>query len=43
MKGGPFGGRGVQLDLGTGERLLLGSEHPEELATAIDLAKSESS
>jgi hypothetical protein len=35
--------RGVQLQLTSGERLLVGSEHPEELTSAITLAKSESS
>jgi hypothetical protein len=35
--------RVVQLRLRSGERLLLGSEHPEELTNAITLAKSESS
>jgi hypothetical protein len=39
MKPGPFSGRGVQLRLRSGERLLLGSEHPEELTSAITLAK----
>ena len=40
----PFSsGRGVQLQLRSGERVLLGSEHPEELTSAITLAKSESS
>ena len=29
------GQRGVQLELATGERLLLGSQRPEELAAAI--------
>jgi hypothetical protein len=43
MKPGLFSARGVQLQLRSGERLLLGSEHPEELAGAIALAKSESS
>jgi hypothetical protein len=33
----------VQLQLRSGERLLLGSGHPEELAGAITLAKSEGS
>lgn len=41
MKGGPLAGRGVQLELRNGEKLLLGSEHPENLARAINLAKSE--
>ena len=36
---GPFSGQGVQLRLRSGERLLLGSEHPEELTSAITLAK----
>jgi hypothetical protein len=40
---GPFSGRGVQLQLRSGERLLLGSEHPEELTRAITQAKSENS
>jgi hypothetical protein len=43
MKPGPISGRGVQLQLRSGERMLLGSEHPEELTSAITLAKSESS
>lgn len=41
MKSGPFAGRGLQLELRNGEKLLLGSEHPENLARAINLAKSE--
>lgn len=43
MKPGPglFSGRGVQLQLRSGERVFLGSEHPEELAGAITLAKRE--
>ncbi len=41
MKGGPFAGLGVQLELRNGEKLLLGSEHPENLARAINVAKSE--
>jgi hypothetical protein len=41
MKAGSLAGRGVQLDVGNGERLLIGSEHPEELATAIELAKNQ--
>jgi hypothetical protein len=43
MKPGPglFSGRGVQLQLRSGERLFLGSEHPEELTGAITLAKRE--
>jgi hypothetical protein len=40
---GPISGRGVQLQLRSGERLLLGSEHPEELTSAITQAKSENS
>jgi hypothetical protein len=43
MKPGLISGGGVQLWLRSGERLLLGSEHPEELTSAITLAKSESS
>ena len=43
MKINPISGRGVQLQLRSGERLLIGSKHPEELASAITLAKSESS
>ena len=43
MKTSPISGRGVQLQLRSGERLLVGSKHPEELASAITLAKSESS
>lgn len=43
MKVNPLSGRGVQLRLRSGERLLVGSEHPEALASAITLAKSESS
>jgi len=42
MKPGLFSARGVQLQLRSGERLFLGSEHSEELAGAIALAKSES-
>ncbi len=44
MKPGPglFRGRGVQLQLRSGERLFLGSEHPEELAGAITQAKRRS-
>jgi hypothetical protein len=40
---GLFSGRGVQLQLRSGERLFLGSEHPEELTGAITLAKRSSS
>jgi hypothetical protein len=43
MKTNLLSGRGVQLRLRSGERLLVGSEHPETLASAITLAKSESS
>ncbi len=32
------GNRGVQLELLNGERILIGSQKPEELAAAIDLA-----
>jgi hypothetical protein len=42
MKVNPISGRGVQLQLSNGERLLIGSKRPEELASAINLAKSES-
>ena len=42
MKVNPLSGRGVELQLRSGERLLIGSKHPEELADAITLAKSES-
>jgi hypothetical protein len=37
---GPTRGRGVQLDLGTGERLLIGSQCPDDLAAALDLVTS---
>jgi hypothetical protein len=40
MKANPMSGRGVQLQLRSGERLLIGSKHPEELANAITLANS---
>jgi hypothetical protein len=43
MQANPFSGPGVQLQLRSGERLLIGSKHPEALASAITLAKSESS
>jgi hypothetical protein len=43
MKASLTSARGVQLQLRSGERLLIGSEHPEELNGAITLAKSESS
>lgn len=43
MKVNPISGRGVQLQLRSDERLLVGSKHPEELANAITQAKSESS
>ena len=36
-------GRGVQLQLASGERVLVGTEHAEELANAITMARSESS
>jgi hypothetical protein len=39
---GLFSGRGVQLRLSSGERVLVGSEHPEELEDAITVAKSAS-
>jgi len=35
-------GRGVQLRLSSGERVLVGSERPEELENAITTAKSAS-
>ncbi len=38
----PVSGRGVQLWLSSGERVLVGSEHPEELENAITRAKSAS-
>jgi hypothetical protein len=37
---GPTRGRGVQLDLGSGERLLIGSQRLDELAAALDLVTS---
>jgi hypothetical protein len=40
--GGPFSGRGVQLRLSSGESVLVGSERPEELESAIATAKSAS-
>jgi hypothetical protein len=43
MQVNPLSGRGVQLRLRSGERLLIGSKHPEALASAITQAKSESS
>ncbi len=43
MKVNPISGRGVQLRLRSGERLLIGYKHPEELASAITLAKSQNS
>jgi len=43
MKVNPISGRGVQLQLRSGERLLIGSKHLEELASAITLAKSQNS
>jgi hypothetical protein len=39
MKVNPTSGRGVQLQLRSDERLLVGSKHPEELANAITRAK----
>ncbi len=33
------GNRGVQLELSDGQRLLLGSQRPEEFAIAIDIAR----
>ena len=38
----PISGRGVQLGLSSGERVLVGSERPEELENAITTAKSAS-
>ena len=38
----PISGRGVQLVLSSGERVLVGSERPEELEDAITMAKSAS-
>ena len=38
----PISGRGVQLGLSSGERVLVGSERPEELEEAISTAKSAS-
>ncbi len=38
----PITGRGVQLQLASGERVLVGSERPEELENAITTAKSAS-
>ena len=38
----PIKGRGVQLQLASGERVLIGSERPEELENAITTAKSAS-
>lgn len=40
MNARPLSGRGVQLQLGSGERLLVGSKSPEALAGAIALAKT---
>jgi hypothetical protein len=42
MKASPISGRGVQLRLRSGERLLVGSGRPEVLTDAIRLAKGES-
>lgn len=39
----PISGRGVQLQLASGERVLVGTERAEELANAITIARSESS
>ncbi len=39
---GLFSGRGVQLRLSSGERVLVGSERPEDLEDAITTAKSAS-
>ncbi len=36
----PIRGRGVQLQLASGERVLVGTEHAEELANAITMARS---
>jgi hypothetical protein len=36
----PIRGRGVQLQLASGERVLVGTEHAEELANAITRARS---
>jgi hypothetical protein len=38
----PISGRGVQIQLASGERVLVGSERPEELDNAITTAKSAS-
>lgn len=38
----PISGRGVQLELSSGERVLVGSKRPEELEDAISTAKSAS-
>lgn len=37
---GPIRGRGVQLQLASGERVLVGTERAEELANAITMAKN---
>jgi hypothetical protein len=42
MKANLISAQGVQLELRTGERLLIGTTHPEELANAITLARTES-
>jgi len=41
MNTGPLNGTGVQLQLRSGERMLVGSDHPEALASAIMRASSE--
>jgi hypothetical protein len=41
MNPGVFSGTGVQLQLRSGERILVGSEHSEALASAITRATSE--
>jgi hypothetical protein len=41
MNTGIFSGTGVQLQLRSGERILVGSEHPEALASALTRARSE--
>jgi hypothetical protein len=42
MNTGILSGTGVQLQLRSGERILVGSQHPEALAIAITRAKSDS-
>jgi hypothetical protein len=34
------GNKGVQIELDNGKRLFVGSEHPEELASAVAVARS---